>query len=366
MRRVLNAIFAIAVSSGAAYAQAPNLGAMDFVVRSVPDGPVARVNGKSIPGRDFVAIYRTELARAQSMSGKSKIPDEARLELGLVSLGVLIQRELVYQQAVKEGLEIPEEKLDEAWSDQLVSLRKTFVREEDSAMSDAELLDELGISSESGRADLEKMLLVDAMRDRIVTQKGVAITDEDVAKVYEESKRVLARPDTYHLQQIFVAISNAAGGDALTRRANARAKAEKALDLVLAGQRFDRIAEQYSESPDRKRGGDMGKLAAGQLPEFMAAEAQQLQPNEVSDVFESEFGYHILKLLEYIPGAEPSLEKAAPFLRRRLHETKGEQIVRDYCDALIQSGESEIEVFLDIESSIYADPSLRHLLQKDE
>jgi peptidyl-prolyl cis-trans isomerase SurA len=124
---------------------------------------------------------------------------------------------------------------------------------------------------------------------------GINVTKPEVIKFYNDYQDSLPMvPETYDLSQI-IRIPK------ITEDAKfmARDKAEKILDSVKAGGTFEELAKRNSDdSLSALQGGALGKSKKGSFVKEFEDAAFLLKPGEVSGIVESEFGYHIIKLID--------------------------------------------------------------------
>lgn len=78
-------------------------------------------------------------------------------------------------------------------------------------------------------------------------------------------------------------------------KAQAKQRAEMVLRLALKGGNFAKLAEEYSDGPSKKRGGDLGLFSHGQMVKPFADAAFALKPGQISSLVETPFGFHIIK-----------------------------------------------------------------------
>ncbi|WP_313311730.1 peptidylprolyl isomerase [Pulveribacter sp.] len=131
----------------------------------------------------------------------------------------------------------------------------------------------------------------------------------------------------------------------------AKAQAEKLLADIKAGASFETVAQEHSQDPgSAKKGGDLGFFGEGRMvPEFDAA-LQPLQPGEVGGPFKTQFGWHLVQLVERRPAGKRPYAEVRDELRqegrnRILSERRAAQVAK-----LLQGSEyndEAIKAFVD-------------------
>lgn len=117
----------------------------------------------------------------------------------------------------------------------------------------------------------------------------------------------------------------------------AEQKAKALLQDLKNGKDFEALAKEHSADPGSgAKGGDLGVFGRGRMVKPFEDAAFALQPGQLSDVVESQFGYHIIKLTERNPGGVKPYEEVRETLyqeitQRMLNESRmkaGEQIMK--------------------------------------
>lgn len=354
MRLSLTIVFALFLASAGARGQATDLEKIDLVLKMIPDGPVAIVFGKPIPRAEFARLYQMEVIRVTRLRGGQRIPDGARVQIAWRTLADLVQQELLYQEAQKNKIVIANEDIEARWQGQLEQYRKG-----NPDLTEQEVLKNFGAKNRKTVLDqVERMLLIDRMRERALAGADVEATNEEIAAQYEQDKDLLVRRESLHIRQLFV---RASPEDASVR-ALGRKRAEDALARIQSGQRFDGIVREMSDSPGKNSGGDMGPWPLERFPPWLVAPALQLKPEEISGIIESEYGFHIVKMIAMQKGVELSLEDARPILEKSIKARKEEQALLVYSDKLATEGPNEIHIFLEMEKNLSINPEYKNLL----
>ncbi len=147
------------------------------------------------------------------------------------------------------------------------------------------------------------------MLDLGLLQKNTTIPDAELQAYYTKHIDLYQVPDRVHVEHIlFMTV-----GKTSAEIAEIKKKAEKVLDLVKHGGDFAKLAKQYSEDPGSKdKGGDLGWILKGQtVPEFQQV-AFSLPVGQVSGLVQTQYGFHIIKVLGKETAHTKSFDEVKP------------------------------------------------------
>lgn len=279
------------------------------------------VNGKTISEQDVDEMLQ------MGMQGRPVPPAQlAQLKVQYRPrvLDILIQNLLLDEQIKKQNLTISDEEmakeaekeLDEHLKSQNMT-REQFGEQVQKAtgMSLEEFMKKRSTDPMIRRIRLQAMLI-----EKLFPEK-IKVTDEDVKKKFDEARRVRASHILIDTRQLKTDEEKAA----------AKKKAEEIfVEVKKPGADFAALAKEHSACPSKSQGGDLGFFARhGQMVEPFAEAAFALKPGEISNVVETQFGYHIIKTTEV-----ETMEKAAPEIREQLKQQNIRQEVQSYAEEL--------------------------------
>ncbi len=135
----------------------------------------------------------------------------------------------------------------------------------------------------------------------------IELSEKVLKARYESEKDSFQQPEKRHARHILFKVGE---GDADFVRADKKKKAEEVLLLARQpGSDFAALAQEYSEGPSKEQGGDLGFFTANQMVPAFDKAVFSLQSGAISDLVETPFGYHIIKLEEIRPATVRSFEQ---------------------------------------------------------
>lgn len=303
--------------------------ALSLVKRSSGDR-VAVVDGSVITREDFDREMNRVKQGLLNM-GKPLI-DSQLSELKKEVLEQLISRELLYQESQRKGIRIGEAAVNE----ELKALKKGFPSEAEfkSALKEAKL-SELEVKSQ-----IERGLAIDEFITGHFVEK-VTISDNEVRAYYESHPESFKQPEQVRASHILISVDPQANR---SKRSSARKKIEDIRQKLRKGEDFAALAKEFSQGPSSAKGGDLGYFRRGQMTKPFEDAAFALMPGEVSDVVETKFGYHLIKVFEKMPETTIAFEGIREVLGRYLTQQKAQKEVSLYVQKLKKK--AKVEVYL--------------------
>lgn len=257
--------FALAVCATALFACQSQQGAA-----SKPDAQkdvkvLAEVNGKNITSADFAREVKNLPDYLKAMADTP----QGRKEM----LDTMIIRELILQQATKDGID-------------------------------------KGKEIEDKLQDLKKRLIVESFLKKKV-ESDAQLSDADLKKFYEQNLDKFKSGDQVKASHILV---------------KAEAEANEILAKIKAGGNFEELAKKHSADSSAAKGGDLGWFGKGAMvPPFEKA-AMALKEGQVSGVVKSDFGFHIIKLTGKRAAGTRPFEEVKEQIKAALMPSKQQEV----------------------------------------
>jgi peptidyl-prolyl cis-trans isomerase SurA len=144
------------------------------------------------------------------------------------------------------------------------------------------------------RKSLKEQLTVQQMQDEIT--KGIKITPNEVKRFYNSIPKDSI---PYFPTEVEVGQIVKIGSVSKTQKTQTKEKLEEIRTRIVNGEDFETLAKTYSDDlGSARQGGNLGYAKRGQMVADFEAAALKLKKNDISPVIESEYGFHIIQLLD--------------------------------------------------------------------
>ena len=239
---------------------------------------------------DNEIILKSELDFRVSIEAAQRNVDANDPKLRDAILNQLIEEKLLYAQAELDSIVVKDDQVNETLNNQINYMIQQYGSQERIEQMYGMPIEKI---KRSLRDDTRKSLMAQMLQQKKFGD--VQDTRKEVAEFYDQYKDSLGVvPEKYEIAHIF---QNPKTGERIKKKAYELAEA--LLDSLKHGADFAELAKKYSDDPGSSaQGGDLGFAKRGVfLPEFEAA-AFALAPNQISGIVETQYGYHIIQLLE--------------------------------------------------------------------
>ena len=295
------------------------------------DSVAVTVNGVDITEAEVQKIIQPQLERI-AQQNKQLPPNFAQAfekQIRQQILEQLIVRQLLEEKVKEANIVITEE--------DVLNQIKQLLATQGSPMSLEEFKKttaESGRSFDEIKQQVEKGMAYQRIVDAQWTGK-INITEEQAKKYYDENPTQFEVKEQVRASHILIKPkTDEAGADPNQEKAKAKAKAEDLLRQIKEGADFAALAKANSDCTSAAKGGDLNFFGKGQMvPPFEKA-AFALETGKVSDIVETRFGYHIIKVTDRKEAGTTSFEQAKAGLIQQLAQKKQAELTKDYIDSL--------------------------------
>ena len=290
----------------------------------------------------IVKVYDTVITQSEVDQQKdnlmrqfgARIPPNQLAEMGpkmwKQALENLINQRILLHEANRKGIQAEKEAVD------------SRIAEITSRYPDPEKFKEqlagMGVSDEEFHQEIEQNVILETLieaQTKDIKEAG----QEEVEEFYRSNPDSFKKPEQVQASHILLKMDPGAAND--ETRTQKRLVLSRLRGEVEKGVDFAQLAREHSDCPSSSRGGDLGLFERGKMAKAFEDAAFGMKVGEVSEIVETQFGYHLIKVTNRQDGETVSLEKARDSITNFLNRQKQEQAVGEYLDTL--RGTTQIE-----------------------
>ena len=265
---------------------------------------------------------------------------QQRFQMTVPAFEAALRNELLmqkFQKLVTDGISASPAELKDQFNyqNQKVKLDYAFIKPEDLEAKIAPDEAELKAYYEKNKSkyqEPERRSVRYALLDANKLKSTAVISDDDLKQLYQQDISQFQVPNRVHVEHILLFTTGKTTEAEITE---VQKRAEEVLKEVKKGGKFEDLAKKYSEDRQTKdKGGDLGWLAQGQTVAAFEKAAFSTPKGGTSDVVKTEYGFHIIKVLDKETAHTRPLEEVKAQLLVNAKANKGEQEANSISDKI--------------------------------
>jgi len=251
---------------------------------NTPDATVVIVNDTPITKADVTLEAKRISFQAKAM--QQPIDESMMGSMREKVIDSLINREILYQQSKSMGITTDAAEIDNSIDQikQRLEMGQSF----------ESLLADMGITLETMRTQVGQANAIQKLLEMVVYPRAI-VSEKESRIFFENNPQYFKKPEEVKASHILIQVAPDAGDE---EKLAARKKIEDIQIRIEAGGDFADLARQYSEGPSKVSGGDLGYFDRKKMVKPFSDVAFALKPGEVSDIVETRFGFHLIKVYD--------------------------------------------------------------------
>jgi peptidyl-prolyl cis-trans isomerase C len=288
-----------------------------------PNAVAATVNGIAVTEGEIYAKTKPRLDRITGQIPTSAVMQQYVKRIQVQAMDILITEKLLDEEVKKANLAVSDGEAED-------KIKESIAKEGMTMDSFKTMLQSQGQNIEQVKKNVAKTLIYEKLIDHLMG--GVSEANDAEARAYfEENQQDYNTPEQVQASHILVKVEPTATPE---EKAKAKEKIDKLLKQVKEGGDFATLAKENSDCPSKDRGGDLGFFGRGAMVKPFEDAAFGMQVGQVSDVVETQFGYHIIKVTNRKEAGLTPFEKAKPDIVKILQDRKKTDFFRRHIEKL--------------------------------
>jgi peptidyl-prolyl cis-trans isomerase C len=293
--------------------------------------PVQAGAGKTIVTVNGVPLTQGEVDQKVNRtveSLKDQIPPDQLEEFKKNVQGKIVDdfitRTLITQEMDKQKITVDESEVKKALSEVEAKVPQGMTLEA--------MLKQGGVTMEEMRDNIQFSLRANKLFESQVKSDYVP-TAEEISTYYNENKKKYDMPESVHARHILIKVDEKADDKT---KAEKKQKIEALHKQLVGGADFAKLAGEQSDCPSKAKGGDLGTFPRGRMVKPFEDAAFGQKVNEIGPVIQTQFGYHIIQVLEHNQAKQKSLEEVKGSIEETMKNRKRQESAQNYMEGLKQ------------------------------
>ena len=243
-------------------------------------------------------------------------------------LSFIIDNEVAYQDAQRENIKVEDKDVNEKYEDLKETLKSNSAYKAK--------LDEVGVNDDFLKSQVKKDLIVSKYKENFM--KNIKINDNEIKTYYDNHKDEFTKEEVRASQILISTLDDNNNVVNQERKEKLKDKAEDILEKLKNNEDFAILAKEYSDDKNSgKDGGDLGYFSKEDKNIDFTNPVFKLEKDQLSDIIETEYGYHIVKLTDN-KSVTKTLEESKEDIKNKILNQKYTQ----HIDSLYKNGKITI------------------------
>lgn len=199
-------------------------------------------------------------------------------------------------------------------------------------------LTKMGITKDKVLKDIEQQLKISILLKESLADLKTTITDGEITEFYQGNPENFRAQEQVRASHVLLKINPEDSPDIKSQK---RVKLAGLRDQIQNGADFAKIAEGNSDCPSKQQGGDLGFFERGRMVKPFEEAAFNLKTGELSEIVETQFGYHLIKVVDRKEARTVPLEEVKDKISAHLKNVKERQAFITYLEKLREGASIE-------------------------